>query len=364
MVSLFAVLAIYLPALMLPGPDFVAVVRATLVHGAMRGIRTAVGVALGLSIFATLSLVGLAALLAQAEWLAIAIRLIGGAYLVYLGVKLVRSAKSALQADLSSDDGAEGKGRGVLFGLSVTLTNPKAVVLFASVFATAVPASAPGWFLVLLVAVAGGAALAWYTLVALVLAGWALWVLEGARAGLKIEELRYGETPVTLYYTGVDGPDVVIAHGFAGSRQMMQGYALVLAQAGYTVHAFDFEGHGMHARPMGGDVTALDGTTQRLVAQTRAVIDRVAGDAPVSSVEGGYETLVQPQSQHRARLLRGISDRAVLGVVAGNQVDEIAVPRAHLSRFESARGVGLDHQESGALSLAPDEAALFALVAA
>ena len=120
------------------------------------------------------------------------------------------------------------------------------------------------------------------TLVALVLAGWALWVLEGARAGLKIEELRYGETPVTLYYTGVDGPDVVIAHGFAGSRQMMQGYALVLAQAGYTVHAFDFEGHGMHARPMGGDVTALDGTTQRLVAQTRAVIDRVAGDAPVA----------------------------------------------------------------------------------
>ena len=120
------------------------------------------------------------------------------------------------------------------------------------------------------------------TLVALVLAGWARWVLEGARAGLKIEELRYGETPVTLYYTGVDGPDVVIAHGFAGSRQMMQGYALVLAQAGYTVHAFDFEGHGMHARPMGGDVSALDGTTQRLVAQTRAVIDRVAGDAPVA----------------------------------------------------------------------------------
>ncbi|MEL6887482.1 MAG: alpha/beta fold hydrolase [Pseudomonadota bacterium] len=120
------------------------------------------------------------------------------------------------------------------------------------------------------------------TLVALVLAGWALWVLEGARAGVKIEELRYGETPVTLYHSDAAGPHVVIAHGFAGSRQMMQGYALVLAQAGYTVHAFDFEGHGMHPRPMGGDVTALDGTTQRLVAQTRAVIDEAAGDGPVA----------------------------------------------------------------------------------
>ncbi|MEL7125807.1 MAG: alpha/beta fold hydrolase [Pseudomonadota bacterium] len=118
--------------------------------------------------------------------------------------------------------------------------------------------------------------------VALLLAAWALWVLEGARAGITIEELRYDETPVTLYSSDAAGPHVVIAHGFAGSRQMMQGYALVLAQAGYTVHAFDFEGHGMHPRPMGGDVNALDGTTQRLVEQTRAVMDRVAGDAPVA----------------------------------------------------------------------------------
>lgn len=116
----------------------------------------------------------------------------------------------------------------------------------------------------------------------LLIALWAVVVLEGARSGLSIETLRYDDTPVTVYSDGTNGPPVVIAHGFAGSRQMMQGYALVLARAGYRVHAFDFHGHGRHPTPMGGDVNALDGTTQRLVAQTQAVIDRVAGDVPVA----------------------------------------------------------------------------------
>ncbi|KIC52062.1 alpha/beta hydrolase [Tateyamaria sp. ANG-S1] len=117
---------------------------------------------------------------------------------------------------------------------------------------------------------------------ALLVAAWALFVLEGARAGLTIEERLVGDTPVTVYFSEAGGPPVIVAHGFAGSRQMMQGYSLVLAQAGYTVHAFDFEGHGMHPTPMGGDVNAIEGTTQRLVDQTRAMIDDVAGDLPVA----------------------------------------------------------------------------------
>ncbi len=45
-------------------------------------------------------------------------------------------------------------------------------------------------------------------------------------------------------------PGVVIAHGFAGSRKLMLGYAYVLAHAGYAVLAFDFSGHGASRRPL------------------------------------------------------------------------------------------------------------------
>lgn len=117
-------------------------------------------------------------------------------------------------------------------------------------------------------------------LAALIGAAWALWVLEGARAGIVVSHDRIGQTPVTRYVN--DGPPVLIAHGFAGSRQMMQGYALTLARAGYDVTAFDFLGHGRNPVPMSGDVTATDGTTELLVTQTLSVLEALPNGAPVA----------------------------------------------------------------------------------
>lgn len=98
-------------------------------------------------------------------------------------------------------------------------------------------------------------------------------MLERPRAGLAIETRAIGTTPATLYrMPDGTGPVVVVAHGFAGSRQIMQAYTLSLAQAGYRVLAFDFEGHGRNPVPMSGDVTAVEGTTALLVAETRRVI--------------------------------------------------------------------------------------------
>jgi len=99
-----------------------------------------------------------------------------------------------------------------------------------------------------------------------------VFMLERGRAGLVITELAVGTTPATLYQqAGSEGPLVVVAHGFAGSRQLMQAYSLTLAQSGYAVLAFDFEGHGRNPVPMSGDVDAIEGTTQRLVDQTLRV---------------------------------------------------------------------------------------------
>jgi pimeloyl-ACP methyl ester carboxylesterase len=108
----------------------------------------------------------------------------------------------------------------------------------------------------------------------LALVALALWQLEGQRAGLEITTRHLAATPVTrAARPGAEGPVVVVAHGFAGSRQMMQGYSLDLARAGYRVWAFDFEGHGRNPVPMSGDVESIDGTTRLLIAQTRAVVD-------------------------------------------------------------------------------------------
>ncbi|WP_300064141.1 alpha/beta fold hydrolase [uncultured Roseobacter sp.] len=119
-------------------------------------------------------------------------------------------------------------------------------------------------------------------LAALALILLSLWQLEGARRGIDVTHLAIGDTPVTRYSGAAPGPVVVIAHGFAGSREMMQGYALDLARAGYTAYTFDFLGHGAHTRPMSGDVTAEDGTTRRLVDQTKSVIEATRTDTPTA----------------------------------------------------------------------------------
>lgn len=113
-------------------------------------------------------------------------------------------------------------------------------------------------------------------LVAIILA---LIVLESSRHGVESRVFTLGKTPVTSFAkSDGEGPVVVVAHGFAGSQQMMQGYALPLARAGYRVFTFDFLGHGRNSVPMSGDVAAIDGTTRLLVEQTGSVIDGVAAD--------------------------------------------------------------------------------------
>lgn len=101
-----------------------------------------------------------------------------------------------------------------------------------------------------------------------------LWGLEAPRAGLEISQDSVGETPVTVMrLPEAEGPVVVIAHGFAGSRQLMAAWQLSLARAGFITVSFDFEGHGRNPVPMSGDVRSIDGTTRLLMAETARVTD-------------------------------------------------------------------------------------------
>lgn len=98
--------------------------------------------------------------------------------------------------------------------------------------------------------------------------------LEAPRAGLAVSQTHVGDTPVTVMRRpAAEGPVVVIAHGFAGSRQLMSAWQLSLARAGFITVSFDFEGHGRNPVPMSGDVTSIDGTTRLLMEETGRVID-------------------------------------------------------------------------------------------
>lgn len=133
-------------------------------QGARAGLLTTLGVSIGLVMYAVLSLVGLAALLVEYQWLTWIVRVAGGAYLVYLGVRLLLAEPEALEI---KDGAIPSQGNPLLFGFLVTLTNPKAIVLFASVFATAVTDATPAWLMAVIIAIVFTSSMIWYAVVSL-----------------------------------------------------------------------------------------------------------------------------------------------------------------------------------------------------
>ena len=123
-----------------PGPDTALVVRNTLVGGRRAGIATSVGTASGLFVWTLAASLGVAALLRASEPAFLALRLAGGAYLVYLGV---RALWAAVRGD--GDGSGIARGRAVPWRVSLrqgvlsNLSNPKIAVFFTSFLPQFVP---------------------------------------------------------------------------------------------------------------------------------------------------------------------------------------------------------------------------------
>jgi threonine/homoserine/homoserine lactone efflux protein len=122
-----------------PGPSFVYVARAALSRGRGSASISALGMGIGGVVFALLALLGLSAILHYAEWAYIGLKVLGGVYLVVLAVRMWRGAGHAVveAADLPRMPGW----RILAASTLVQLSNPKAVVVYGSIFAALLPAT-------------------------------------------------------------------------------------------------------------------------------------------------------------------------------------------------------------------------------
>jgi threonine efflux protein len=185
--DLAGVFAIWLLAVVSPGPAFIVLSQLAAGRSRAAALGAAFGIALGAMVFAVLTLWGLAVVVTQIAWLGTALRVAGALYLVYLGLALFTSAAERLpeppKATREGDTFA-----GFRTGLLTSLTNPKTIAFFVSLFAVALP---PALTLAgKLVLLAGGFTIeiSWYVLVALALSTGRLRALY-ARARKGIERL-------------------------------------------------------------------------------------------------------------------------------------------------------------------------------
>ena len=126
MTHLVAFLGVSLLVIVTPGQDTALTIRNTLLGGRRGGVRTAAGVAAGQATWTLAASAGVVALLRASEPAFVAVRLLGAAYLVYLGLQtLLRRGEVRLGAGASSR-------RSFRQGLLSNLGNPKMAVFFTS----------------------------------------------------------------------------------------------------------------------------------------------------------------------------------------------------------------------------------------
>ena len=110
-----------------PGQDMILVMSRSIAQGAAAGVVTAAGVSVGLVGHTLLATLGLGAILRTSEWLFLALKLVGAAYLVYLGVQLLRTR----QHQLAVSAGAPRSLPRLFFdGALSNVSNPKIAVFY------------------------------------------------------------------------------------------------------------------------------------------------------------------------------------------------------------------------------------------
>ena len=128
-----------------PGPSNLYVVACGLRTGRLAALAAAAGCALGASVYVVATSVGLAALLASSSAALSVLHYVGGAYLVWLGIRALRASGRSGDVDASNHQ-PERKVRALGQGFLAELTNPKVALFFLAFFPQFVqPSRGPAW---------------------------------------------------------------------------------------------------------------------------------------------------------------------------------------------------------------------------
>jgi RhtB (resistance to homoserine/threonine) family protein len=114
-----------------PGPDTALVTKNALRHGRRAALATSFGVVSGLIAWTLAAALGIAAIVRASETAFTVLKLVGAAYLIYLGVQALRASRRGHGADMPVGDGPpQQTSRAYRQGLLSNLANPKIAAFF------------------------------------------------------------------------------------------------------------------------------------------------------------------------------------------------------------------------------------------
>jgi threonine/homoserine/homoserine lactone efflux protein len=149
-----------------PGPSFVMIARTSVARSRAHGVAASLGIGVGGTCFAAAALIGLQAVMLAVPTVYVTLKILGGLYLCYLGGRILIAARQPLTLNEASDAKAASLRRAFLLGLATQLSNPKAAIVYASVFAALLPPSYGVAFALTVLLAVFAIETGWYVLVA------------------------------------------------------------------------------------------------------------------------------------------------------------------------------------------------------
>ena len=129
---------------MVPGIDTALVLRASVAQGRAAAYATVLGISAGILVWGVAAAIGVSALLTASRLAYDLLRLAGAAYLVWMGVRLLRQHRSGQQDDpVQLEDGAGSAWAAFRRGLLTNLLNPKIGVFYMAVLPQFLPTDSP-----------------------------------------------------------------------------------------------------------------------------------------------------------------------------------------------------------------------------
>jgi threonine/homoserine/homoserine lactone efflux protein len=173
--------AVCLLGAMSPGPSTAVVLNAAISGGRSAGITAAIAHGMGVGLYGLLTVTGLAVVVTRSPALFVGIQLAGAAYLVYLGVKALRSTGSVQPQGQTPDTC---RGGAATSGFLVAFLNPKLAVFMLALFAQFLQPEAPPAEKALMAATVWFTDTLWYLFIALLVSHAVFYERLRARARL------------------------------------------------------------------------------------------------------------------------------------------------------------------------------------
>ena len=161
--------AICLIGAMSPGPSMALIIRNSIKYGRISGILFSLGHAIGIGIYATVSVLGLQFILINNLLLFNAIQFCGSVFLLILGVLFLRDTAHNL-----SLENEQKNVNSFMQGFAISILNPKILIWFAAIFSQFIEISSTNFVKLSMVLIASSIDGLWYIILTIVVTGFGL----------------------------------------------------------------------------------------------------------------------------------------------------------------------------------------------